>query len=425
MQRDLFIVHTEADPYEAKLTNAIKRQLCYWGLSGWDYEDWEWETVRDSGGVWRHYGEIDQVDPARLVQGHPEPFFHEPRRAPNREELEFLFEQSGAIALIAPRTGHESSGVSIELDVLAQATHRPMFRVLWGERNKGFDVGFDESFFDYSMSSSFPENYRRPAETCARLGWLACMMRQLYQCGEMGRDVYRQLAGRNALLNRITRTRTVRIALAPDPLGPAVLAREAASKPCVSVLEHWLGGPAFTARHLATGNPPSDVIEASILIGRLLDGWCEQTVRRFPALGAPSASVSFALGAAKLRLAENLAAIEEFERALGARHAEPVTPFILLLRGLAWHELGHHESAFRDLDVLGWRDLPISHVLLAIFNGEHADIKPGELNEDGAHYARGRFLIDVVNVAKTRTTNAWRSINWLEFEEAVSRYKRM
>lgn len=425
MQRDLFIIHTEADKYEAKLVKTMKLQLCYWGLSGWDYEDWQWETERDPGGSWRDYGEIDQVDPARLAQRHPEPFFHEPRREPNREELEFLLEQSGAIALIAPRTGHESAGVLFELDVLAQTTRPPMFRILWGEQNKRFDVGFEESFFDYSMSSSFPQDYRRPAEAGARLGWLACMMRQLHQCGEMGGDLYRQLARRNALLNRISRTRTVKIKLDPDPLGPAVLSTEAAERTCVPVLEHWLGGPNFEERHLATGNPPSEVIEASKLIGKLLDSWCAQAVNRFPALGTPSANMSFALGATKLRLAQNRAAIEEFQTAQEAAHGEQLRPFILLLRGLAWYELGDHECAFRDFDILRWRDISISRVILALFNGEHATINPGELNEDGSHYARGRFIIDIVKIGRARTTNPWAFIDWKELEKAVSRYKEI
>jgi hypothetical protein len=186
------------------------------------------------------------MDPGRLGQGLP-PFYRQPKGPePDRGTLNFMIEQCGAIAFIAPRLQHPSPGVDVELDVLAQAAHPPFFRIKWPDQNERLIVEIP-SFFDYLMPSRSPSpaDFSLAGETCARLAWLACMMWQLKGCGEMGTDVHRQLARRHGLLNAIAATRAVKSSLEPNRLEPAVLAGSATDRTCLPVLESWLGGPSF------------------------------------------------------------------------------------------------------------------------------------------------------------------------------------
>jgi len=349
-KRDVFIIYTKADPYESKLVEAIKGQLYNWGLTFWVYEDWDWEAEGEAGPRWRTDGRIDQLDLVRYAMHHSQPFKHRPRGPePDRETLAWMFEQCGAILLIAPRAVDPSPGSRVELEVLERNPHPAISSVSWYKENERLikDV---RVVFDYRMPSPLPRDFSVPGESAARLAWLACMMARLTECGPMGWDVFRQLARSDSLLNRTARLslRPVNVPLEPDSLRGAVLSGQATAESCAPVLEFWLGGPGFTADHLTSGKPPTDVIEASKLMRGMLRDWCAQTQDRFPALQEPSAKIGFPLGAAKMRLGELPDAVDELTRALEAPDGQKFRTAALLDRALAWSERGFPGKAIAD-----------------------------------------------------------------------------
>jgi hypothetical protein len=170
------------------------------------------------------------------------------------------------------------------------------------------------------------------------------------------------------------------------------------------------------------------------------------------------------LGATKRRLAETRAEIElavtEFERALNAPDGKALRPFILLLRGIAWLELGQDGSAFRDFEGVGWpefRDFEyvkwrdVSEIFRAMLSRARANLEPGKTSsgshtsrpgesvnrptspkgflglapfgmvDDEARYARGRFIIDVIGAARSRTEKPWEWIDWRALQRAFRR----
>ena len=216
VRRDVFIMYTKADPYEAKLVETIKDQLYNWGLTNWVYEDWEWEKESDARPRWRSYGRMDQLDLARHTMHHPEPFKHRAKGPkPDRETLAWMFEQCGAIILIAPRAVDPSPGTQIELEILEGNSHPAVTSVSWHKENERLieDV---RVFFNYKMPSAFPGDFSVASESVARSAWLACMMARVTECGPDGWDLFRQLARSDSLLNRIAR---LSIRPAAIPLG--------------------------------------------------------------------------------------------------------------------------------------------------------------------------------------------------------------
>lgn len=203
MKRDVYIMYTKADPYESKLVEAIKEQLYNWGLTVWVYEDWDWETEGEAGSRWSSSGRLNQLDLVRHAMHHPEPFKHRRKGPePDRETLAWMFEQCGAIVLIAPRGVDPSPGTRVELEVLEHEPHAAVTSVSWHKENERLieDV---QVFFDYRMPSAFARDFTVPGESVARLAWLACTMARLAECGPMGWDLFRQLARSDSLLNRI------------------------------------------------------------------------------------------------------------------------------------------------------------------------------------------------------------------------------
>jgi tetratricopeptide (TPR) repeat protein len=348
--RDVFILHTKADAYESKLVEAIKDRLYEWGLTAWVYEDWDWEKEAEAGPRWRSYGRMDQLDPVRHAMGTPERFEHRSKGPqPDRDILAWMFERCGAIVLVAPRGGHASAGTLVELEVLQREAHAAVTSVSWGSENERLIEGVGV-FFDYRMESAFPRDLSVAAETITRLAWLACMMSRLSERGAMGRDLCRQLARRDALLNRIAQHAIdpAVVPLEPDPLSAAVVADKATAETCAPILELWLGGPGYTADQLTSGKPPAAVIEASKLMRGMLHDWCARAQARFPALRAPSAKINFTLGAATMRLGKFRDAIEAFTKALAAPDAKSLQADILLNRGLAWSERSFPGKAIDD-----------------------------------------------------------------------------
>jgi tetratricopeptide (TPR) repeat protein len=348
-KRDVFIVHTKADPFEAKLVEAIKDYLDRWLLIPWVYEDWEWETEGDPGPRYRSYGRL--IDPIRYLTRDPNPFDHGvSRREPDRHALAQMFENSSAIVLIAPRGGGGlTAGAHLELQVLERNPHPAVIGVSWDEAN---DRMLEEMrvVFNYRMPHMFPKDFSVPGESVARAAWLACMMERVWECNSLGHDLFCQLAAADPLLNRIASQclTPVRLSVAPNRSWVPVLPDTATVESCGPLFNCWMGGAGYTANALTSGKPPGEIIEASKTMRYMMDKWCDSARRRFPSLDLPKAEVWLSLGAAKMRAGNMDEAIYTLSRGLDAPEASKSRKYLLLNRALAFSEAGRRKDAIED-----------------------------------------------------------------------------
>ena len=139
--RDVFVVHTKGNERERALYDALVPRLEAIGITSWAYEDWEWmhERPRGGGARYRSSGSMNELDLARYLSGHPEPFRARMLEQVDEHTLAEMLHSCSVILLCEPRDGDPSEGVHVERRVLAGISRSPaLVRVAWPDSNDGY-----------------------------------------------------------------------------------------------------------------------------------------------------------------------------------------------------------------------------------------------------------------------------------------------